>query len=122
MASLTISVNSGSGERLSKKEAILTTSISQRVLSLFFLCEPEDLDQIAKDNNIEQEIKYRGDKKTPAIFYNVGQIPELLDGLRKQVIDSGEIEGKNWLLDLDTKQAHFELVLPSGTKMYFSKD
>jgi len=59
---------------------------------------------------------------TPAVFYDVGQIPELLDGLRRKVLNSGQTEGKKWLLDLDTKQDHFELTLPSGTKMSFSKN
>jgi len=60
MESLTISANFGSKERLLQKEAVLTSPISQKVLSLFFLCESQELDQISRDDGIKQTTKQVG--------------------------------------------------------------
>jgi hypothetical protein len=122
MSKLIIRAGFGPIENRQTKEAIVDNQISQKVLSIFFRCNPEDLEKVSADYHVPQEIIPKGEDKAPAVFYKVGVIPDLLSGLQKEIIKTGNLEGKEWLTSLDTTQDTFEFELPSGSRITFSRD
>lgn len=122
MSKLIISANFGPKESRLLPPAVLPDLISQRILSIFLRCNPEDLEKVSKDYNVSQEIIPKGQDKTPAVFYKIDVIPDLLSGLKKEIIKTGNTEGKEWLTALDTAKDSFDFQLPSGVTITFSRD
>jgi hypothetical protein len=122
MANLTISASFGLLENRISKEATVEEPVSQKVLSVFFGFSPEDLEKVALEHHITQEIKYKGPDNRPAIFYKVESIPALLSGLQEEIKKSHSFGDKKWLESLDTTQKTFEFQIPSGSIFTFTKD
>ena len=71
MSKLIIRASFGPIENRQPKEAPVDNQISQKVLSVFLRCYPEDLEKVSTNYHVPQVIIPRGEDKVPAVFYKI---------------------------------------------------
>ena len=120
MAKLILRANIGSKERPSIRETTLENEmLSQKYIAYLFSIDPEELDTIAKERNINQDVQFKGDDRKKAIFYDIAQIPDLLLGLKQKCLAENNRD-KDWFTSVDMTRDTFQFILPSGSVITFS--
>ncbi|MFC1710192.1 hypothetical protein ACFL0F_00845 [Patescibacteria group bacterium] len=122
MSRLIFRSTSGGVERPKTPDSDLDKPISEKALSYLFRCKAEDLEQIALDKEIPRIDQLTKSGKT-AIFYNLDNIPDLIEGLKEKVRDSDDKDRFGWLMDVDTSGNTIEIIFPGGSeKLIWSRN
>jgi len=122
MSRLIFRSNSGSVERPEIQKSGLDKPISEKVLSYLFRCEADDLKQVALDKKIPQIDRLTKSGEN-ASFYNLDNIPDLIEGLKEKVQDSNDKDRFGWLMDLDTSGDTFTIIFPGESEeLIWSRD